>query len=157
LMALVTVGSTIIPSIAGLMMANIQLQEAKVAFNRLFEISSLEKEYESAEDVPGRVSAKPAKGKSELLLQNLSFRFHGRSPTLKDVNLQVKTGEIIAVFGPVGSGKSTLVDLIQRFYLPETGIITINGKDLAGYGLPTWRSMIAAVAQTEKIFNSTIL
>src|SRR5690606_27820258 len=116
LMALVAVGSTIIPSIAGLMMANIQLQEAKVAFNRLFEISSLEKEYEPAADADDGIGAKPAEGRSELVLQNLSFRFPGKSPVLKNIEFRVKTGEIIAVFGPVGSGKSTLVDLIQGFY-----------------------------------------
>lgn len=157
LMALIAVGSTIIPSIAGLMIANIQLQEAKVAFNRLFEISSVEKEYETAGNGMQDPTSDEVNDTSVLVLQNMSYRFPGKSPTLKDIGFQVRTGEIIAVFGQVGSGKSTLVDLIQGFYLPENGTLRLDGRDIDEWTLPKWRSRIAVVAQSEKIFNSTIL
>ena len=115
LIALITVGNTIIPAIAGLMMANIQLQEAKVAFKRLFEISSVEKEYEVGESEAPGTPVKKAGVPNDIVIQNLSFRFPGKSTILKDVGFEVKTGEIISIFGEVGSGKSTLVDLIQGF------------------------------------------
>lgn len=157
LIALITVGNTIIPSIAGLMMANIQFQEAKVAFKRLFEISSVEKEYEGEENKVPKTPIKKNDVPNEMVVRDLSFRFPGKSKILKEVGLEIKTGEIISVFGQVGSGKSTLVDLMQGFYLPEKGLLKINGKDLNEWTRPVWRSKIAVVAQSEKIFNSTIL
>ena len=157
LIALITVGSTIIPSIAGLMMANIQFQEAKVAFNRLFEISSVEKEGETSGNSILKNGTTETDVDHELRLQNISFRFPGKRPTLRNIEFSVRAGEIIAVFGKIGSGKSTLVDLIQGFNIPEKGSLTMNGKSISQLGIPSWRSKIAAVAQSEKIFNSTIL
>jgi ATP-binding cassette subfamily B protein len=139
------------------MIANIQLQEAKVAFNRLFEISSVENEFETAGKMIQEIKADEANGTSILALKNISYRFPGKSLTIQDIGFQVKTGEIISVFGQVGSGKSTLVDLIQGFYLPEKGVLRLDGKDFNKWDLPLWRSKIAVVAQSEKIFNSTIL
>src|SRR5690606_3638431 len=94
---------------------------------------------------------------NEIVIQSLSFRFPGKATILKDVGFEVKTGEIVSIFGEVGSGKSTLVDLLQGFYLPEKGVLKMNGKDLGDWSPPMWRSRIAVVAQSEKIFNSTIL
>lgn len=157
LMALVTVGASTIPSLAGLMVANIQLQEARVAFSRLYEISSVQKEYES--DIRGLHGSytENASTSHTLRLDNISFRFPGRTQILKNISFQVKSREVISVFGQVGSGKSTLVDLIQGFYTLESGSIKLDNKSVDHWGLSTWRAKIAVVAQTEKIFNSTLL
>lgn len=157
-MALVAVGGSVIPALAGLMVANIQLQEAKVAFTRLHEISSLQKEYETSNNEIRSSKSKPTKNNFHSLnLQKMSFRFPGRTQVLKEVTFQVKSGEIVSVFGQVGSGKSTLVDLLQGFHKLETGSMHLNEKSIDDWGLSAWRSKIAVVAQTEKIFNSTVL
>lgn len=155
LMALLTIGSTIIPSIASLAIANIQLQEAKVAFDRMFEISSLEKEFESLEK-ENLVYSEPDRA-SVLRLQSIAYRFPGKSPVLKNIGFQVSSEEIISVFGQVGSGKSTLAELIQGLYSPESGTMELDGKGIQEWTLPIWRAKIAVVAQSEKIFNSTLL
>ena len=64
---------------------------------------------------------------------------------------------MITLFGQVGGGKSTLVDLIQWHYAPEQGHISISGKDRKQWPISQWRSQIAVVAQKEKIFNSTVI
>jgi ATP-binding cassette subfamily B protein len=152
LMALVSVGSTIVPAVAGLVVANIQFQEAKVAFDRLFEIAGLEVEsdQESEENNDFKVD-------SPLLeLDQVSFRYPGRTQILKGLSFQLESGMHLALFAPVGKGKSTLVDLIQRFYNPESGTIRLKGQDAKQTSVKTWRKALGVVNQKEKIFNSTV-
>jgi ATP-binding cassette subfamily B protein len=152
LMALVSVGSTIVPAVAGLVVANIQFQEAKVAFDRLFEIAGLEVEsdQESEENNDFKVD-------SPLLeLDQVSFRYPGRTQILKGLSFQLEPGAHLALFAPVGKGKSTLVDLIQRFYDPESGAILWKGQDAKQTSVKTWRKALGVVNQKEKIFNSTV-
>ncbi|MDR7129064.1 ATP-binding cassette subfamily B protein [Algoriphagus sp. 4150] len=152
LMALISVGSTTIPAVAGLVVANIQFQEAKVAFDRLFEIAGLETETEENLNVEKGNSAKAPL----LELDEVSFRYPGRSQILKEVSFLIQPGEHISLFAPVGTGKSTVVDLIQRFYSPESGEIKLNGYPASEYSLSQWRSTLGVVNQKEKIFNSTV-
>jgi ATP-binding cassette subfamily B protein len=152
LMALVSVGSTIVPAVAGLVVANIQFQEAKVAFDRLFEVAGLEVEsdQESEENNDFKVE-------SPLLeLDQVSFRYPGRTQILKGLSFQLEPGAHLALFAPVGKGKSTLVDLIQRFYNPESGAIRLKGQDAKQTSVKTWRKALGVVNQKEKIFNSTV-
>lgn len=154
LMAILTIAGSIIPSLAGLMIANIQIQEAKVAFNRLYEISSLEKEYDPE---PANDLTLQTESKNVLSIKNLAFRFPGRSPLLKDIQFRLVTGETVTLFGEVGSGKSTLVDIMQGFYQPEQGEVKLNGREMSEWDITEWRSEIGVVSQSEKIFNTTVL
>jgi ATP-binding cassette subfamily B protein len=152
LMALVSVGSTIVPAVAGLVVANIQFQEAKVAFDRLFEIAGLE--VESDQEIEEN---NDFKANSPLLeLDQVSFRYPGRTQILKGLSFQLEPGAHLALFAPVGKGKSTLVDLIQRFYDPESGAIRLKGQDARQTSVKTWRKALGVVNQKEKIFNSTV-
>ncbi|REG84720.1 peptidase domain-containing ABC transporter [Algoriphagus antarcticus] len=152
LMALVSVGSTIVPAVAGLVVANIQFQEAKVAFDRLFEIAGLE--VESDQEIEEN---NDFKADSPLLeLDQVSFRYPGRTQILKGLSFQLEPGAHLALFAPVGKGKSTLVDLIQRFYDPESGAIRWKGQDARHTSVRTWRKALGVVNQKEKIFNSTV-
>jgi ABC-type bacteriocin/lantibiotic exporter with double-glycine peptidase domain len=92
-----------------------------------------------------------------LKIKNLRFRFPGRKPILDKVNLTISKGKIVALYGEVGSGKSTLVDILQGFYNFEDGEILIGGKDIKQINNGELRSKIAIVPQKEKIFNSTII
>lgn len=152
LMALIAVGSSTIPAVAGLVVANIQFQEAKVAFDRLFEIAGLETEEEDELIIEKEDSANTPL----LELEEVSFRYPGRSQILKEVSFLIQPGELISLFAPVGTGKSTLVDLIQRFYTPESGMVSLNGCSENKYSLSQWRSSLGVVNQKEKIFNSTV-
>ncbi|GMQ31338.1 peptidase domain-containing ABC transporter [Algoriphagus confluentis] len=152
LMSLIQVGSSIIPAVAGLVVANIQLQEAKVAFDRMHEVAGLPVE-EGNEKAKSTLTPTP----TLLTVQNLSFRYPGRSQILKGVSFELQPRESLGLFAPVGTGKSTLVDLIQKFYQPESGEILLPFLNKENISLTEWRSQLAIVHQKEKIFNSTVL
>jgi ATP-binding cassette, subfamily C, bacteriocin exporter len=152
LMSLIQVGSSIIPAMAGLVVANIQIQEAKVAFDRMHEVAGLPVE-ESNEKEGQSISD----SQTLLSVTHLSFRYPGRSPILKGVSFALQPGESLGLFAPVGTGKSTLVDLIQKFYTPESGEIRLPYLGNQNPSLSEWRAQLAIVHQKEKIFNSTVL
>lgn len=152
LMSLIQVGSSIIPAVAGLVVANIQLQEAKVAFDRMHEEAGL-----PVEENPQKYESILSSSSTLLTVLNLSFRYPGRSPILRDISFDLHPGERVGLFAPVGAGKSTLVDLIQKFYTPESGEIRLPFLKYQNPSLSEWRSQLAVVHQKEKIFNSTVL
>ncbi|MEQ8556357.1 MAG: peptidase domain-containing ABC transporter [Cyclobacteriaceae bacterium] len=153
LMAILTITGSMIPSLAGLVTANIQLQEAKVAFNRMHELASMNAEVQGG----GHVIQPNGTDQSSLQINDLSFAFPGSGPLLKELNLEIPSGKIVALFGYIGSGKSTLVELIQRNYSLDQGDLLINGNSSADYDLTAWRKQIGVVSQSEKIFNTTVL
>lgn len=93
----------------------------------------------------------------EIDLENLSFRFPGRSLLLKGINFSIKRGQIVTFFGEIGCGKSTLLGILQRFHSIESGDIKVNGENWNEISTVNWRSKIGAVAQQVQLFNSTIL
>jgi subfamily B ATP-binding cassette protein HlyB/CyaB len=88
---------------------------------------------------------------------NVSFRYDHNGPDiLKNINLEVKPGQLIGIVGPSGSGKSTLTKLIQRFYTPQSGKILLDGVDLALVDTGKLRRNIGVVLQENFLFNRTI-
>jgi ABC-type bacteriocin/lantibiotic exporter with double-glycine peptidase domain len=75
---------------------------------------------------------------------------------LNNISLEVKKGEIKTIFGENGCGKSTLFNIIQKFYIPESGSIELNGKNLSGYSIQSFRKIIGVVPQQISLFNATI-
>jgi len=93
----------------------------------------------------------------EIAFKNISFSYEEADGlVLKDINLNVKKNEIIALVGSSGAGKSTLVSLIPRLYDPQAGMITIDGHDLTNLTLSSLRGLISVVSQEMVIFNSSI-
>ncbi|MDR0546908.1 MAG: peptidase domain-containing ABC transporter [Dysgonamonadaceae bacterium] len=156
LMAIMTIGNMIISSTASLSSVNIRLQEAGVAFDRFYEFIKAGTEFE--EEAQGEmVQGKKEQGKRMYLqINNLSFRFTGRKKLFDNISMEIKTGEIVTLFGEIGSGKSTLIQILQKHYLPESGEIVLNGKSITGYPIPVWRELIGAVSQQIKIFNGNV-
>lgn len=150
MMALLSMSGSIIPSATRLTIANIQVQEARIAFDRMFEFTASEKE----NLIEPESKRKPF---NELEIKSVSFRFPGRKQILKDISLCIKRGEIIALLGESGGGKSTLLQLIQKFYASETGGIFINKIDISEWGAIELRSQIGSVPQDLKIFNGNLL
>lgn len=95
--------------------------------------------------------------RDSLKFEHVSFVYPGNSvPVLKDINLEIKHGEVLAVVGQSGVGKSTLVDLIPCFYRPTSGRITIHGRDINELELRSLRELIGIVSQDIILFNDTI-
>jgi len=149
LMAILGIAGSLLPSIINLALIAIPVNEAKIAFNRMFEFTSMEVE--------------PSKGVSlqkieSLELNNVSFRFAGRSSFLKNLNFQINKGEFVAIVGESGCGKSTLCQLLQRFYSYESGSVLINNKlELSEIALKDWRSIVGVIPQDIQIFNGNVL
>ena len=92
----------------------------------------------------------------EIRFEGLGFGYDDRSPVLKDVSFNLNAGETTAVVGGSGAGKTTVANLIMRFYDPLSGSILIDGIDLRKLDLHVWRSSIALVNQDIFLFNDTI-
>lgn len=94
--------------------------------------------------------------KHSIVFDNASFKYDTSDVVLKNINLQVSKGEIIAIVGPSGSGKSTFVDLIPRFYDPLEGSIKIDGIDLRNVTQDSLRDLMGIVTQETILFNDSV-
>ncbi len=106
--------------------------------------------------LPDPVSPKPfATPQQAIRFENLSFAY-GQESVLREVNLEIPIGEVIALVGPSGAGKSTFASLIPRFYDPQSGRITLDGIDLREFSKQDLRDHIAVVPQMPSLFAGTI-
>ncbi|MBO4700341.1 MAG: ABC transporter ATP-binding protein [Alphaproteobacteria bacterium] len=88
--------------------------------------------------------------------RDVSFSYVPEEPVLHDINLRVPAGCVCALVGPSGGGKTTMFNLLERFYEPQTGIIAINGRDIRKFTLDSLRRNISEVSQDVFLFNDTI-
>lgn len=91
----------------------------------------------------------------EIVLENVGFTY-GKKPTLQNIDLRIEKGKFVALVGPSGGGKSTIVNLIPRFYDPVSGRITIDGTDIADCRIDDLRHLSALVSQDTVLFNDTL-
>ena len=92
----------------------------------------------------------------DIHFDNVSFSYSNNNPSLKNITLNIKQGETIALVGSTGSGKTTLVNLLTRFYNPTDGKITIANEDINSFDLESFRSNFSFVDQNVRLFNDTI-
>ena len=90
-------------------------------------------------------------------VRNLGFAYDSDVPVLQDINFKINAGESLAIVGPTGGGKTTLVNLLCRFYEPTTGIIEVNGIDYREFSLNWYRSQLGVVLQHAHVFSGPIL
>lgn len=88
--------------------------------------------------------------------RNVNFSYDGTTPVLRDINLEIKPGTTVAIVGQSGSGKSTIADLIPRFYDATTGSVEVGGVDVRDYSVTDLRSLMGNVNQEAILFNDTI-
>ena len=88
--------------------------------------------------------------------KHVDFAYNPDEPVLQNINLRVPAGQVCALVGPSGGGKTTMFNLLERFYEPQNGIIAINGRDIRKYTLDSLRKNIAEVSQDVFLFNDTI-
>ncbi|MDG5766895.1 peptidase domain-containing ABC transporter [Balneolales bacterium ANBcel1] len=154
LIAVIQMSGQLIPSANRLALTNLQIQEARVAFDRMYEFASLKSEY----NLNGRQAEVEEFEFDALDIRNLSFRFPGRSPLLKEVSLNVKKGEVVGILGESGCGKTTILHILKRFYQEESGDLVVNhSKNLSDIPVPVWRGCVASVPQEIKIFNAPLI
>jgi len=94
--------------------------------------------------------------KGDIHFDNVSFSYDGEKSPLKNINLTIKRGETVALVGTTGSGKTTLVNLLARFYKPSSGEIKIDEINIDEFELNSFRSNIALVDQHVRLFNDTV-
>ena len=127
------------------------LSQGMVAGRRLFAALDVEAEIR---DAPG---AEPlARGEATIALEDVSFAYGEDAPVLEGVSLEARRGEIVALVGPSGAGKTTVLNLIPRFYDVTGGRLTIDGADVRDVALASLRAQIALVTQEPFLFDDTI-
>ncbi|HTL69713.1 MAG TPA: ABC transporter ATP-binding protein, partial [Candidatus Eisenbacteria bacterium] len=126
------------------------LQHAQAAAERIFEI------LDTPQEVAEKEGARPlATIREEIRFEGVSFGY-GEKEVLKNIDFRVKNGEIIAIVGPSGVGKTTLLNLLPRFYDVTKGTVRIDGTDVRDVTLESLRSQIGIVTQETVLFNDTI-
>ncbi|MBT3386124.1 MAG: peptidase domain-containing ABC transporter [Prolixibacteraceae bacterium] len=153
MMAIITLVGSLATSVINIAMANIQLQEARIAFDRMYEFASAEPEFiiENSDRDSDNIQIE------KIQIGNLNFRFPGKSLLLKDINFSITKGEIVTFFGEIGCGKSTLLSVLQRFHSFESGTIKVNGENWNSIPTMDWRNQVALVSQHVQLFNGTVL
>lgn len=127
------------------------MQQAIASAERMFSL------IDSQPDITDRPKAiDPGTIQGDILFDHVNFSYENNEPVLSDFSLHVKRGETIALVGPTGGGKSTIVSLLCRFYEPKSGRIFIGGRDYTSLSLQAIQSRIGVVLQTPHLFSGTI-
>jgi len=128
-----------------------ELQRSLAAMERVFEVLALE------EDKPDRPDAEDApRSVREIRFEAVDFEYREGRPVLRDFDLVVPGGSVVALVGRSGAGKTTVTDLIARFHDPTRGRILVNGVDIRKYRLRTYRELLAIVQQDVFLFDGSV-
>jgi len=142
----------LMPPIKELSGVNNRIQESSAAGDRIFEIMDVPPQIKDAID-----AKEIASFNSEIKFNNLSFKYEDAEELiLQNINFSVNKGEVIALVGSSGGGKTTLVDLIPRFYDPTDGAILFDGIDIRNIKISSLRKLLGIVTQETVLFNDTI-
>ncbi len=129
-----------------------QIKEAQGATQRVFEI------LDAQPDIFDRPDAKtPVTVEGHMRMEHVTFGYDPRHSVLFNLSFEAKPGELIALVGPTGAGKTTVINLLHRFYDPIEGRLTIDGRDLRDVTLESWYRQISLVPQETVLFGGTIL
>ena len=127
------------------------LQSGVASAERVFEL--LDEDEESSEDHKGVIDEA---SKGEVSFEDVSFRYDEDRPLIEDLSMTVRPGQMVAIVGPTGAGKTTLVNLIMRFYELDTGRITLDSVDISTIQKSSLRSQVGMVLQDTWLFKGTI-
>ena len=130
-----------------------ELQQAIASAERIFSLEDSIPEVTENEN-----SMDPGSMRGDIEFKDVSFSYSDAMdvPVIRELNVQIKAGQTIALVGPTGGGKTTLVNLLCRFYEPTSGTIRIGGKDYTTFTLPAIQSRVGVVLQTPHLFSGTI-
>ncbi|RJP38974.1 MAG: lipid A export permease/ATP-binding protein MsbA [Desulfobacteraceae bacterium] len=139
------------PPVKKLTKLNNVIQQGMAAVDRIFDILETESDIKDKPS-PVHIATTP----HHITFENVGFSYDGSEMVLKDINLAVAPGEILAIVGSSGGGKTSMVNLIPRFYDVTTGAVRIDGIDIRDLSIATLREQIAIVTQEAILFNDTI-
>ena len=127
------------------------VSKAVVGYERIEEVLDIEAR---VRDLPGARKAPRFKGKIEF--DHVNFAYDDKIPVLKDLSFETEAGQVAAIVGPSGVGKSTIISLIPRLYDPQSGTIRIDGVDIRRYKLKSLREQISFVLQETLLFHTSV-
>jgi len=127
------------------------VSKATVGYERIQEVLEIESR---VRDLPSARKAPRLKGQIEF--EHVSFSYDENNPVLKDISFKIEPGQVAAVVGPSGTGKTTIISLIPRFYDPRTGQVRIDGKDIRQFTMKSLREQISFVLQDTLLFRAPI-
>jgi subfamily B ATP-binding cassette protein MsbA len=125
--------------------------KAAVGYERIREVLDVERD---VQDLPGARKAPRFRGKIEF--ENVSFSYGENGPTLNNISFRIEPGQVAALVGPTGAGKTTVINLIPRFYDPSEGFIRIDGQDVRRFKQKSLREQISFVLQDTLLFHGPI-
>ena len=131
--------------------ANLQFQSARAALERVFALYEVIPE----ENIGAGETVERLRG--EIEFKNVSFSYSEGEPVLQDISFHIRAGERVAIVGPSGVGKTTLLNLILRFYRPNSGGISFDGRPASDYELSALRRRIGYVSQSTLLLSGTIM
>lgn len=126
-----------------------ELQHTKAAAGRVFQLLDMEEEADAAGTLPGEAEG-------NIRFENVDFSYDAESPLIENLSIDVKKGQNVAIVGPTGAGKTTIVNLLMRFYDVQKGRILIDGVDCATLSREEMRNQFAMVLQDTWLFRGTI-
>ena len=129
-----------------------QIKEAQGATQRVFEILDAQPDIDDRPDAETLVTVE-----GHVRMENVTFGYDPRYSVLSSLSFEARPGELVALVGPTGAGKTTVINLLHRFYDPTEGRLTIDGRDLRDVTLESWYRQIALVPQETILFGGTIL
>lgn len=140
----------ILPTSKNITSAYFTWQSGKGSLSRVKEV------FDAEEVIVQKKNARELKRfEHEIVLENVGFTY-GKKPTLQNIDLRIEKGKFVALVGPSGGGKSTIINLIPRFYDPVSGRITIDGIDIADCRIDDLRHLSSLVSQDTVLFNDTL-
>jgi subfamily B ATP-binding cassette protein MsbA len=127
------------------------VSKAAISFERIQELLDMESRIR---DAPGARRAPELNGR--IAFEQVTFSYDGTTPILKEISLLVEPGQVAAIVGPSGTGKTTIAGLIPRFFDPQSGRVTINGTDIREFTLKSLRDQVSFVLQDTLLFRGTV-
>lgn len=154
LFAFLTYSAYVIGPISAILNIGYNFSNIIPSAKRYFEFIDMETETEEKTKNLVRLDVRKTKGK--IKFSNVSFLYREDEPILNNINLEINPGEKIAIIGANGSGKSTFINLLLRFYKPGNGKIELDGVDVSSINLKDYRSLISVVSQDLYLFDTSI-
>jgi ATP-binding cassette subfamily B protein len=140
--------------LAALASSATQFQNSLSGLDRILDLLGEPREMEST---PDSLRADRNKTAGQMSFEDVTFLYPGtQTPALSDINLKVKAGQTVALVGPSGAGKTTICNLVARFYDPTTGRVTLDGRDLRDYDVESFRALLGVVEQDVFLFDGSI-
>ncbi|MFQ5452737.1 MAG: ABC transporter ATP-binding protein [Candidatus Zixiibacteriota bacterium] len=137
--------------VKSLSQVHIKIQEGMAAAERIYEVMDAD---EKVINIPNAHQIDIFQ--DNIRYDNVAFSYNSNNIVLDNISFEVKRGEVVAFVGPSGGGKSTLLDLLPRFYDPQKGIISIDGHDIKALSIESIRSLMGIVTQETYLFNDTV-